>query len=222
MTRGILSIGECQKTPSIFAFPVRQLVTLCFELLKSADPKKVWKGADGETGGNAGAISIFTSRDHEPFSGNISAQFGKGGAGGAGAFQLSGKGVVASIDPVSRRISEHHWVGCLVTRQGKIVERHDFANPAIRNLDLSFSIGSPSSYNGYGEASGKLEVRRGQDGKPLSAEVGASLNGANGKDGASPPQELLYFTKSKFLESLTERCPDCSPLKILLEKKDDE
>jgi len=189
---------------------------------KDSDPKKVWKGGDGEVGGNAGLISVFTSRDLDPFSGVISNQFGKGGKGGSGAFQIPGKGVAASIDPVSRRVSEHHWVGCLVKRQGKLVERHDFANPAIRSLDLSFSIGSPSSYNGYGEASGKLEVRRGKDGASLAPEVIASLNGVDGKDGVSAPPELIYLSKSKFLESQTEQCPDCSPLKIVMEKNHDE
>lgn len=173
-------------------------------------------------GGNAGEIVIITAAAHEPFAGNVSAVAGAGGFGGAGAYQLPGKGVTASIDPVSRKVSESHWVGCLVRRKGKLVERHDFGNPGTRTLDFNFSIGSPSSYDGFGKASGTLSVRKGKDGTPLSDELIASLRGANGPEGSATPPKLLYFGKSKFLEAMAEHCSDCSTLKILQEKNNDE
>jgi hypothetical protein len=182
---------------------------------KNADPKKIWRGGNGQDGGNAGAIQILGSKSSPSPRGELSAIGGKAGVGGAGAYQLPGLGATATLQNVFHRNSEKHWVGCLVKKNGRLTEVHDWKYPTSRTLDLHFSIGGPTKYDRLGGSSGTLAAPRGSDGKALSKEVTEGLAGSPGNDGKSEVPDLRFETDPDFLASFEEICGQCSIPKIL-------
>lgn len=184
-----------------------------------ADPKKVSKGSDGQNGGNAGGIKILSSKSSSAPHGELSSLAGKGGAGGIGAYQLPGQGVTAQLESVFHRVSEKHWVGCLVKKNGKLTEVHDWKSPMSRTLELHFSVGGPTTYDNLGGTSGRLETPKGRDGKALAKEIIETLNGAVGKDGIAQTPDSQFETDPDFLNAFQETCSHCSPLKILNDAK---
>lgn len=182
---------------------------------KDADPKKVWKAGNGEDGGNAGAIKVLSSKSTSAPHGELSSLAGKAGAGGVGVYQLPGLGVEGQLESLFHRNSEKHFMGCLVRKNGKLIEVHDWKSPTSRTLDLHFAIGGPTSYDRLGGTSGRLNAPKGNDGKPISKEIIETLKGLPGKDGKAEVPDFRFETDPDFLSAFGEYCQNCAPLKIL-------
>jgi len=182
---------------------------------QNADPKKIAKGLSGENGGNAGAIKILGSKSSSGPKGELSSLAGKAGLGGEGAYQLPGEGVIGIVDNVFHRIAEKHWVGCVMKKNGKFIEVHDWKAPTSRTLELHFSVGGPTTYDRLGGSSGNLKAPRGRDGKGLSKELIEGLAGLPGKDGVAQTPDVRLETDPDFINAFDETCSQCAPLKIL-------
>lgn len=185
---------------------------------KPADPSKVWRGEDGKIGGNSGRVIVLSSHLGKQFAGAISAQGGKGGPGGSGAYQLPGLGVQATLDSVTRRINEKHWVSCIVRRGNQNIEVADWTNPSSRTVEMNFTRGGPTAYDRFGQSSGTLSVRNGRNGKGISKEIIESLQGSPGEPGASHEPEIHLLPVADFVSKFEEICSDCLSLSIVEEE----